>query len=411
MANFDELQLSADWVQGAVSGTGTTTAFGLNGITIVVGEDAGGDASGYRGDPGPHAVRNRRATLQLDPANDGWPNARREFVLRDAGGRRLLLVMGRATGSPFIELVGERANGSYAFGVIHESVDLPALTHVQWGHCAADGLPDAPDYETCCVRYSTDGGTTYSGWAFSTGAGDDGFDWDAMAADVGAVRRAGAGAETVRFPALNPGAVVPPVEATLGAWSPASQPEGTGAGTTAYANRVFLEDPAVEEITGTQVISGHGANPLPASGIAGGAYPEFDWTIAVGNTQSNLMTVEVVRDAAAEADQQFKGTAAVTGGNATLAVAERVATVVNDDSGPNPDPETATLTATPRTQAGAAVSGRTVRYRSLNPSVATVGALTGVVTPVAPGKATIEARVYRKDGRVRKRSCRVTVTA
>ncbi|MFN9939410.1 MAG: Ig domain-containing protein, partial [bacterium] len=65
---------------------------------------------------------------------------------------------------------------------------------------------------------------------------------------------------------------------------------------------------------------------------------------------------------------------------------------------------TAALAASPRTAAGAEVTGRTVSWNSGTPGVATVNAA-GVVTAVAPGSATVTATVDGVTG-----SAAVTVT-
>lgn len=81
-------------------------------------------------------------------------------------------------------------------------------------------------------------------------------------------------------------------------------------------------------------------------------------------------------------------------GTVTVSVLARVASVtVSFSAAPRVIGETANATAIVREASGAVLAGRVVRWSSAAPAIATVDSLTGVITAVAPGRASIRATV------------------
>ena len=81
-------------------------------------------------------------------------------------------------------------------------------------------------------------------------------------------------------------------------------------------------------------------------------------------------------------------------GTVTLTVLARVASVtVSFSAAPRVIGETANATAIVREASGAVLAGRVVRWSSAAPAIATVDSLTGVITAVGAGRATIRATV------------------
>ncbi|MFO1163284.1 MAG: Calx-beta domain-containing protein [Reyranellaceae bacterium] len=102
-------------------------------------------------------------------------------------------------------------------------------------------------------------------------------------------------------------------------------------GSTAYTFTVSLSQPPVAAQSVDWSVTGASASPANGADFAGGALPAGTVTFAAGET-SKVLTVNVVGDAAIEADEGFIVTLANVSSGLTMGIASAAGTIQTDDS-------------------------------------------------------------------------------
>jgi len=169
--------------------------------------------------------------------------------------------------------------------------------------------------------------------------------------------------------------------------------------------------------TPTPAVVSSVAVSAPTTSMAPGATSTFTATVkdASGNTLARTVSWSSSADGVATVSQSGVVTAVAAGtaniqatsegksGSTSLTVVAAVASVVlAQDSVSVQYGGTATLAATARDAAGAALTGRTIAWASSDPAIATVSAA-GVVTAVLPGVVTITASTEGKQATMKVR--------